>query len=129
MVTFVNRARHAVKLWVVDYNGNEIFMRALKAHDDSAGFNSHELLLWRARALNGQLLAEYMPFNTTVEVGASFLIDDCQLQYTGAAAILAAMPIKSLVPCGHELDLEQEPRVAQNEWWARHPAAAAQLAW
>ena len=56
-----SRARHPVRLVVLDYEGNEIDMVTLARFDDYRAFNTHERVVWRALALNGELLEEFDP--------------------------------------------------------------------
>ena len=88
LLSWVNRARHPVRLSVLDYTGREIPMRTLNRPDETAAFNSHERVTWRARALNGELMLEHTPAAAS---GSSVVaIDECAFRFTGAAAVLAA---------------------------------------
>ena len=61
VVSWVNRARFPVALSVLDYEGRELRLKVLRRLEDTAAFNSHEQLIWRARSLNGELLLETRP--------------------------------------------------------------------
>ena len=83
MVSWVSRAPHPVRLSVLDYAGNELVMATLKKADDSLAYNSNEHVVWRARASNGELMAEYLPEGTE---GQTVVVEACRFKHLGAAA-------------------------------------------
>ena len=81
---WISRARHPVRLVVLDYEGNEIDMVTLARFDDYRAFNTHERVVWRALALNGELLEEFDP-----QDGAgpqTVVVRECAFRFTGYAA-------------------------------------------
>eukprot|EP00965_Chrysotila_dentata_P043025 1428726-Pleurochrysis_carterae.AAC.1 len=59
VVTWVNRATHPLTLSVLDYEGAERPMTHLRSKPEtSIAFNSNAGVVWRARALNGELLLQ-----------------------------------------------------------------------
>ncbi|KAL1526060.1 hypothetical protein AB1Y20_020881 [Prymnesium parvum] len=70
-IQWVNRARHPVSLFVLDFAGAEVSMRVLRRTGEVATFMSRVGVTWRARALNGALMLQHTPSNSrnsTVEV-------------------------------------------------------------
>ena len=63
--------------------GNELAMATLKRSEDSLAYNSNEHVVWRARASNGELMAEYLPEGTE---GQTVVVEACRFKHLGAAA-------------------------------------------
>ena len=58
-------------------------MATLKRSEDSLAYNSNEHVVWRARASNGELLAEYLPQGAE---GQTVVVEACRFRHLGAAA-------------------------------------------
>ena len=104
VVSWLSRARFPVSLLVLDYGGRELPMRTLRRFGDSAAFNSHEGLVWRARSLGGELLLETVPQAApdppeagggedggaaVAERTSHVVVDECEPRHRGVAALLA----------------------------------------
>ena len=93
VVSWVNRCRFPIAIVVLDYGGIELPMRARLRPAESAAFNSHERLIWRARALNGELLGEYEPTLAAAAAAELLVVEECRFRHRGAAALLARSPV------------------------------------
>lgn len=113
-VTWIQRAPFPVVLAVLDYAGHEHNMGVtLRAREHVAAFASAEGIVWRARALNGELLLEVTPTadltadgrplsrapagGANASLGGTTEVElaECRFRWTGAAALVARASVRS----------------------------------
>jgi len=85
VLSWLNKAPHPVRLSVLDYRGAELGMATMRKPGESLAYSSNENVVWRARALNGELLLEYVPRGAD---GQTVVVEPCRFAHLGAASTL-----------------------------------------
>lgn len=120
VVSFINRARFPVAVSVLNYEGDELSMRTLRRLADSATFVSQAGVVWRVRALSGELILEITPRASGSEGGANSSGGGSS---GGDASLLAGEPVSEVTAAGAGTS-----EVTISECEPRHRGVAALIA-